>query len=538
MIDPATRRRPARPAGLLLAAAVVFAACTTATAPPAMSPAGAPAGASAAVPGSALPPAVGAAEEVAAGAVEITLLHFNDVYEIGALDGGAVGGLARVATLRRRLLAENPNTFTVLGGDFLSPSAIGTAEVEGERLAGRQMVAVLNALGLDLATYGNHEFDIRRPELEARLSEIAFPMVVGNVTWADGSPLPATRSSSITTVENPGGRPVKIGWIGVVLPDGAPDYVAISDPIASLSAQASELRDRVDILVALTHLAFEDDAKVAAGIAGVDLVLGGHEHENFELWRGGDLTPVLKADANVRTVFIVRLRFDPASGALAVDPQLVPITDALPDDPETAAVVEHWTALAFAGFRQNGFEPEAEVAVTDVALDGRSSEVRNRSNPLTDLIAGAMLGAAPGADAAVYNSGSIRIDDIMQPGPLTQYDVIRILPFGGEVVEADVRGDLLVQVLDQGLVNRGSGGFLQTAGVAADGAGWKVEGEPIDEARTYRVAFTDFLLSGRESGLAYLTPDHPGLQLRTSRGDIRQAVIAELRKRWPPGAGD
>ena len=47
----------------------------------------------------------------------VTILHFNDVYEITPVEGGRSGGLARVATLRRRLLAENPNTFTLLAGD-------------------------------------------------------------------------------------------------------------------------------------------------------------------------------------------------------------------------------------------------------------------------------------------------------------------------------------------------------------------------------------------------------------------------------------
>ncbi|HXG01695.1 MAG TPA: hypothetical protein VNL69_12945, partial [Bacteroidota bacterium] len=61
-------------------------------------------------------------------AVDVTLLQLNDVYEISPLENGAYGGLARVATIRKHLLRENPNTFTFLAGDFISPSAIGTSE--------------------------------------------------------------------------------------------------------------------------------------------------------------------------------------------------------------------------------------------------------------------------------------------------------------------------------------------------------------------------------------------------------------------------
>src|SRR4051794_14461204 len=62
-----------------------------------------------------------------------TILHFNDVYEIDAVDGGKQGGLARVATLVDWLKQRGP-VLTTLGGDYLSPSAIGTALVNGQPL--------------------------------------------------------------------------------------------------------------------------------------------------------------------------------------------------------------------------------------------------------------------------------------------------------------------------------------------------------------------------------------------------------------------
>lgn len=57
--------------------------------------------------------------------VQWTMLQMNDVYELIPLAGGKKGGLARVATIRKLLLKENPNTITVIAGDVLSPSAIG-----------------------------------------------------------------------------------------------------------------------------------------------------------------------------------------------------------------------------------------------------------------------------------------------------------------------------------------------------------------------------------------------------------------------------
>ena len=60
------------------------------------------------------------------GIIEVIFLQINDVYEIAPLEGGTVGGMARLATLRNQLIEENPNTLTVLAGDFLNPSVIAT----------------------------------------------------------------------------------------------------------------------------------------------------------------------------------------------------------------------------------------------------------------------------------------------------------------------------------------------------------------------------------------------------------------------------
>ena len=167
-----------------------------------------------------------------------------------------------------------------------------------------------------------------------------------------------------------------------------------------------------------------------------------------------------------------------------------------------------------------------------VPLDGRESTVRNRSSNLTDLLAEAMMRVAPGSQLSLYNGGSIRIDDVIQPGTLTEYDVIRILPFGGDVLSVDMKGSLLDSVLTQGVANRGTGGFLQHANVGQQDGQWRVAGQPIDPARVYRVAISDFLVKGLEQNLGFLNFDNPGLTAVGEHGDIRLAVIAELKRKY------
>ena len=126
--------------------------------------------------------------------VNFTVLQMNDVYEISPLEGGKAGGLARVATVIKELEAENPNTISLLSGDFLSPSLMGMLkDKNGEKIAGRQMIETLNALGLDYVTFGNHEFDLKTGELlQKRIDQSDFKYICSNVfrKFEDGSAKP------------------------------------------------------------------------------------------------------------------------------------------------------------------------------------------------------------------------------------------------------------------------------------------------------------------------------------------------------------
>lgn len=462
--------------------------------------------------------------------VGFTVLHLNDVYEITPVEGGQAGGLARVAGLRQQLLRDDPNTITVLAGDFLSPSALGTARVDGERLAGRQMVDVLNTLGLDVAALGNHEFDLSEDAFRARMTEAEFPHVSANAIAAAGAaPFPGVVPYLVLPLVLSPGDTLRVGLTSVVLPSNPKPYVRYLDADSTLRAEVVRLDARADVVIGLTHQGFADDATVAATIPGLDAVLGGHEHENIRAYRGPRLTPLLKADANARTVYVHRITVDRRTGEVSVASDLVPITPATPEDPATAAVVAEWVEAAYAGFRAEGFQPDRVVVVTTEPLDGRESTIRTRPARLGTLIAQGFLRVS-GAEAALFNSGSIRVDDVLSAGPFTEYDAIRVLPFGGEVVTVRLPGALLRRVLEQGLANVGTGGYLQTAAIDRQPDGtWAVAGAPLDPDRTYTVATSDFLISGRETGLDYFNAEtNPDLELVGTHGDVRRALLDEL----------
>jgi 5'-nucleotidase len=136
-----------------------------------------------------------------------------------------------------------------------------------------------------------------------------------------------------------------------------------------------------------------------------------------------------------------------------------------------------------------------------------------------------------GTALAILNAGSIRIDDVVAPGPIRQYDVMRILPFGGKVVSASLEGSLLATVLDAGVANAGSGGFLHWQGIARRGETWIVNGAPLDPAARYGVAMPEFLITGLERRMEALSRTAPGVSDVRELRDIRQAVITEIRRR-------
>ncbi|MDX8399843.1 MAG: bifunctional metallophosphatase/5'-nucleotidase [Gallionellaceae bacterium] len=466
--------------------------------------------------------------------IHVTLLYFNDVYEITPVSGGKEGGLARVATIRKALLKKNPNTITLMGGDFFNPSAMGTAKVNGEALAGKQMVDVLNTLGLQYATFGNHEFDIKENQFNQRMSEAKFTWISSNVFDANGHAYPGVKKDLILPfTDKKSGKTFKIGIFGVTLTVNKPSYVSYTDPAQTADTEVKSLKGKSDFLIALTHQSLDDDVTLLQKQASIDLLLGGHEHVNYQQWRGNNLAPLLKADGNARSVYVVELYFNPKTGKTKIQPNFVLVNDLIAEDPQVNKVVTKWKTLVFDAFRKQGLNPDEVITNANEALDGLESSVRFRQTNLTKLTAVSMLQPYPEADISLYNSGTIRIDDILPAGPITGYDIIRVMPFGGLVELVEMKGRLLQKVLAQGDANIGSGGYLQSANTAklANG-GWLVKGADIDPNKIYKVAILDFLMSGRESNLAYLNASNPDIKvLNNGTGsDIRQLVINQLRR--------
>jgi 5'-nucleotidase len=455
-----------------------------------------------------------------------TLFQLNDVYEITPLNAGKTGGLARVATLQKQLKAANEHTYSILAGDLLSPSAIGTSKLNGEPLAGKQMIDVFNHIHWDYITFGNHEFDIGKKALLQRLAESKSVFFSSNVLdSATQKPFEHSQGTVILNVDG-----VKVGLIGVTLQELRQDFVAILDPLTSTQKAIQQLKPQVDMIILVTHQDMKDDIAFAEKLEGVDLIIGGHEHENAYVIRGAHLVPITKADANAKSAFIHNISFDKQSGKKSIESKLVFLDESVPLDPETDALVQQWQQQAFGLFRQQDFDPERVVGHTTQALDGLEASVRNKSTSLTDLLAKAFLHVYPEADLSLYNGGSIRIDDIIPAGAITEYDVIKIMPFGGKLYLAQFSGELVEKALNANKQNKGRGSFLHYANVTQNNGKWLINQQAIDSKKLYKVAITDFLLEKGDAGLEFLTFSKNSTikRLDTQAIDVRKALIQEL----------
>ena len=476
------------------------------------------------------------------GKIDITIVQINDVYEIAPLDGGKAGGMARVATVKKEQLSKNGNTIMVMAGDFLSPSVYNSLKFEGNRIRGKQMVDAMNVAGVDLAVFGNHEFDIPEADVQSRINESKFQWVSSNTFQKKGNNIAPFENSGghglipfpevyVRIFTDKDGTTARIGFIGLTLPFNKATYVSYTDVFTAAQKYYDRLKGSCDAVIAITHQAMEDDIKLARQIPGLALIIGGHEHERHYAKIGN--VYITKADANAKSAYIINLKLNKKNKALKVKADILDIDEKIALDSTTNVVVKKWTDIANSSYASLGFDATKVCMQTGEPLDGREAYIRTQQTNFTKLIVSAMEKASPTVDVCMINSGSIRVDDILQM-PVTQYDVIRSLPFGGSIMEVDMKGSLLIKILNVGKKNIGSGGFLQySAALSNDNNGWLLKNIPVDAGKTYKVAITDFLLTGGEANLDFLTKDNPDMvkvypvftDLNDSRSDVRRSII-------------
>ena len=433
----------------------------------------------------------------AAEPTKITFLHVNDVYEISPKRGQ--GGFAELMSLLKAERAAAQHSITTFGGDLISPSVMSGLT------KGAQMIELMNAVGVDVAVPGNHEFDFG-PEIAAqRIGESKFPWLGTNVLGRHGKP--AAGMVDLHTVK---AGEFTVGFFGLLAPEtdtlSSPGgEISFASITATATASVKKLQDMgADVIVALTHLDMATDIALAREVEGIHAILGGHDHDPI-VWRAGSV-PILKAGYDAHHLGALDLSVEWVESRGRKRLQVVPAwrltsTAGVAPDPDIKAIVDGHSASLDKALNV----PVGKVAVL---LDSQRASVRSRETNIGNLIADAMRKAV-GADIAITNGGGIRGDRTYDAGTvLTRKDVLTELPFGNVTVLLELSGADVVAALENGVsqVEKTAGRFPQVSGLSlvydpAATAGSrvvsvKVGGAALDPAKIYRVATNDYMAGG------------------------------------------
>jgi 2',3'-cyclic-nucleotide 2'-phosphodiesterase (5'-nucleotidase family) len=431
--------------------------------------------------------------------VKVTFLHTNDVYEISPLRGR--GGLAELAGAIKREKASAAHAVVTFGGDLISPSLMSGLT------KGAQMIDVLNAIGIDFAVLGNHEFDFGDEVLRARMSESKFPWLATNVTQADGK---IFHNGVATAIRDYGG--IKVGFFGITTPEtsvlASPGKeTRFAGHVETAERSVKALRDQgAEVIVALTHLNIAEDREIARRVKGISLILGGHDHEPLTVYENDAL--IHKSGSDAAWLGVVELtvtRRPQQSGAPRIDVvpgwKMVPVVGGVGADPEIAALVKT---------HNDKLDSELNVAIgtAGAALVSKRDLVRTEETSIGNLFCDAIRETL-GADIGLTNGGNIRGDKVYEPGTtLTRRDILTELPFGNRTVLLELKGADLREALENAVsrVEEKQGRFMQVSGLtlvydpkAERGrrvVEIKVGGAPLDPARVYKVATNEYVAAG------------------------------------------
>ncbi len=348
----------------------------------------------------------------ASGGQRVHILHINDMHSRlehiapsdGTCGGSALeagncfGGAARLATAireRRAALAEQGvPVLTLDAGDQSQGTLFYTT------YGGKAEVEMMNLIGFDAMTLGNHEFNRGPDSLAEMLGTADFAVVSGNtVVPADHALHPLVRDHLV--IERPG---VTVGILGVTTPDTAflsspGDAISFADPAEHLADGVARLKAQgVHNIIVLSHLGFRQDQALAEAVDGLSLIVGGHSHTLLSNTvpdapsyatmvesPSGRAVPIVQAYAFSRYLGDLAVEFDADGAVVSAEGDTIELTMAAFD--EAADVAARVAALA-GPIEQLRATPVAELAAD---IDGSREACRARECEMGNTVADAML---------------------------------------------------------------------------------------------------------------------------------------------------
>ncbi|TPP67772.1 putative salivary ecto-5'-nucleotidase/apyrase [Fasciola gigantica] len=379
--------------------------------------------------------------------IQFEILHFNDVYNVEEGSSNPCGGAARFTTAVTHLRSQAPeHTLLLFSGDALSPSTLSmTTE-------GSHMIDVLNCLNLDCSMIGNHDFDFGIDNLLRCIKQSNFPWLNGNCY--DSRSMQLLCDLPPWHVIERGG--IRFGLIGLAEPDWVDtlavvnhDDILVKDFCVEGRRMATQLRqdEECHVVIALTHMRWPNDIRLAKEVPEIDLVLGGHDHNyGCETVRSedGNSRWVIKSGTDFRNLGHVHMYLDSKTKRLnQVKFDLISINKSWTPDPEVTKLVEVASSEVNKRLAR-------VIGTIHVPLDGRFAMIRSQETNLGNFLADVALTTTE-ADCAIINSGTMRVDAIIPEGDFTLKQLGLILPMLNSTMVLDVTGNDIVRVLENGV---------------------------------------------------------------------------------------
>ncbi|GLO70839.1 multifunctional 2',3'-cyclic-nucleotide 2'-phosphodiesterase/5'-nucleotidase/3'-nucleotidase [Phaeobacter inhibens] len=500
--------------------------------------------------------ALGLTAGVAAADYKLTILHTNDFhsrfepiskYDSGCREGDnaegkCFGGSARLVTALADARVRSNNSILVDGGDQFQGSLYYTY------YKGKVAAEMMNKLGYDGMTVGNHEFDDGPEVLRGFMDSVQFPVLMSNAD-VSGEPALADVLKKSTVIER-GGE--KIGLIGLT-PEDTPDLaspgknITFTNPVDAVQGEVDRLTaEGVNKIIVLSHSGYAVDQRVAAGTTGVDVIVGGHSNtylSNISDKAAGPYptmvndVAIVQAYAYGKFLGELNVTFDDAGNVVeAVGEPLIMDGTVTEDEGTVARIAE--LAKPLDEIRNKVVAESAE------AVDGDRNNCRVQECQMGNLVADAMLDRVKdqGVSIAIANSGGIRAS--LEPGEVTMGEVLTVLPFQNTLSTFEITGEQVIAALENGVsqVEEIKGRFPQVAGLKFtwdptiapnEGRIQDVmvgEGDsfaPIDPAKTYVVVTNNYVRNGGDGYKVFAGDDKNAYDFGPDLADVMAEYLVE-----------
>jgi 5'-nucleotidase / UDP-sugar diphosphatase len=429
----------------------------------------------------------------------ITILHTNDMHAsfvpheafwVKETPKPLVGGFHELSFIVDSIRHAKPATLLIDAGDVMTGNPITEYTYGGAE--GGALFEMMNRIGYELWTPGNHDFDISSANLR-QLTKIAkFPTISANIL--DTLNQFPVNNKEYAIIEKNG---LKIGIIGIMSDDfynlvnkNSSAGIKILPSTETVKRVAALLNPQTDLLIALTHQGVDEDSVLAMNVQGIDLIIGGHSHTRLKHPKKVNGVLIVQTGSNSENLGVLDLKME-THHIISYNGNLVPLwyhaarpkTGLSTFIDSVKQVIDQDYSKVIATLKSNWNRGRGESGIGNFIADAQREAVH--------------------ADVSFMNSSGIRKD--LAAGPITKKDIFEILPFRNLLTTFPVTGQQIRSMVEFIIKERGG---VQTSGIQCEwqkkGNGeiefqkFLVNGKPLDESKTYTGVASDYMMGESE----------------------------------------